>query len=358
MRTRQGWSAPYAEPVDPVDWLIADEAVAAGLITPGASVLVMDAPELAQWARDEGCRVTTFDDLAQPTGPGTSTTEPGLDVQPAPAAALLRLPTSLDALDEYARWVAATGCPHLVAGGRVKHLSPGMNDVLARWFTGVRASLGRQKSRVLHATAPRERPAATPPWPRTNRVTTPAGDLVLAAHGGTFAGCRLDAGTRLLLTHWDAIARACARRRQPHLVDWGSGNGVLATLLARTNPAATVTALDRSWAAAQATAETARLNGAAVDSRWADGVEWLRQRREHSVDVVVTNPPFHVGAAKESSATLDMIDELARVLAPGGEVWCVFNSHLPWLAAFRQSSPATRVVGRNRHYTVVWSRRA
>ena len=49
-----------------------------------------------------------------------------------------------------------------------------------------------------------------------------------------------------------------------------------------------------------------------------------------SLDAIVTNPPFHQGFAKESADTLAMFSGARRVLRPGGELWCVFNSHLPW----------------------------
>lgn len=57
---------------------------------------------------------------------------------------LMRLPRALAALEEYAEQLAAWGSPGLrvVAAGRVKHMSRGMNDVLATRFADVHAGLG------------------------------------------------------------------------------------------------------------------------------------------------------------------------------------------------------------------------
>ena len=38
------------------------------------------------------------------------------------------------------------------------------------------------------------------------------------------------------------------------------------------------------------------------------------------------NPPFHLGGAVHAGAAMKLFDAAARVLAPGGELWTVFNS--------------------------------
>ena len=55
-----------------------------------------------------------------------------------------------------AEQLAAWGSPGLrvVAAGRVKHMSRGMNDVLGSRFADVHAGLGSQKSRALFASSP------------------------------------------------------------------------------------------------------------------------------------------------------------------------------------------------------------
>ena len=105
------------------------------------------------------------------------------------ALVVLRLPASLDALDEVARTAALLGTPdvRIVAGARVKHMTPSMNDVLGASFEQVRASLGRQKSRVLHAADPRP---VEQVWPRRRHHDDL--DLTVHAHGAAFAGTRID----------------------------------------------------------------------------------------------------------------------------------------------------------------------
>jgi 16S rRNA (guanine1207-N2)-methyltransferase len=69
---------------------------------------------------------------------------------------LVRAPRGLDALRDIAEVVAAADPDVTVlVGGRVKHMTLGMNDVLRDSFADVTAGLARQKSRLLTARGPR-----------------------------------------------------------------------------------------------------------------------------------------------------------------------------------------------------------
>ena len=70
---------------------------------------------------------------------------------------LLQLPKTLAELEEISDAVArhAPKGAVLLAGGRVKHMSLGMNAVLGRLFETVQPQLARQKSRVLLASEPK-----------------------------------------------------------------------------------------------------------------------------------------------------------------------------------------------------------
>ena len=257
------------------------------------------------------------------------------------ALVVLRLPKSLDALDEIARTATLLGTAdvRVVAGGRVKHMTPSMNDVLGASFERVHASLGRQKSRVLHAAGPR---AVEQVWPKHRRHADL--DLTVHAFGAAFAGTRIDAGTRLLLGQLDGLADTDGT-----VVDLGCGTGVLASVLARRFD--DVVAIDVSAAAVA----SARLTTAgAVDVRRGDGLTSLA---DASVATIVSNPPFHVGTAKDSTPTLAMIDDAARVLVPGGELVLVYNSHLPYLPRLREVGP-TQILARDRSYLVTRTVRA
>ncbi len=272
---------------------------------------------------------------------------PGREVFAGADLVLARLPKSLDALDETAGLVAQQADPavRLLAGGRIKHLNRGMNDRLARHFRTVNASLGRQKCRVLRATDPAGTPVPETPTSRRHDDL----NLTICAYGGTFAGSALDLGSRFLLSFLDQFPRHARR-----IVDLGCGSGVLAAAAAQAFPDSHVRAIDESWAAvrsAQATAAANHLHERIVVEQ-ADGLE---QVAEGSVDLVLSNPPFHLGTARDSRIAFAMIDDSARALAPSGELWLVYNSHLPYLNALRHAVGRTTIVGQNARFTVTRS---
>ena len=76
-----------------------------------------------------------------------------------------------------------------------------------------------------------------------------------------------------------------------------------------------------------------------------------------SVDLVVCNPPFHLGAAVVTGAADRLFAAAGRVLRPGGELWCVYNNRLPHRAALRRLVGPTRVASSDRRFTVTVSTR-
>ncbi|HEU4666388.1 MAG TPA: methyltransferase [Arthrobacter sp.] len=262
---------------------------------------------------------------------------------------LLQLPKTLAELDEIGAVVARYAAPEatLLAGGRVKHMSHGMNAVLERHFSSVQPQLARQKSRVILASGPRGS-GEQGNYPVVEHLAEL--DLDVAAHGAVFAGTKLDIGTRFLLAFLPSMKAA------RHAVDLGCGTGILAAMYARQHPGAAVTATDQSAAAVASAQATAQANGLGgrITVLQDDALSTVAAG---SVDLVLLNPPFHVGAGVHAGAGLKMIEAAGRVLAPEGELWTVFNRHLPYLPALERYVGPTAVKGRNPKFTVTVSTR-
>ena len=267
---------------------------------------------------------------------------------------LLRLPRSLDALDEIARLVAehAPSNVRIYAGGRIKHMTTAMNGVLGQYFQSVTAGLARQKSRVLTVMGPLPAdgfPASRFPLEAAYDVGLPV-PLQLRARGAAFGGASLDPGTRFLLPF---LAQA---REAGEAVDLGCGNGAIAAYLALHRPGIRVLASDQSEAAVASTRLALAANGvldrAAVQR--ADALSWLP---DTSQDLVVLNPPFHIGASVHTGIAYKLFADAARVLRPGGELWTVWNSHLAYRPALNRLVGPTRQVARNPRFTVTVSTR-
>lgn len=277
---------------------------------------------------------------------------------------LLQLPKHLEALHEIAAAVARWGAAdvRLLAGGRVKHLTPAMNEVLGRSFSTVTASLARQKSRVLRASDPvtaavegeREEGDTTASTALRTEHHADIG-LTIAAAGAAFAGTKLDIGTRFLL---EALPEIAPDARTA--IDLGCGTGVLAVSLAIARPELAVIATDQSAAAVASTTATIAANDDA-DRRLAERITVLRDdglsmQPDASADLIVLNPPFHSGTTVHTGVAHDLFAEAARVLRPDGTLAVVWNSHLGYRAALERLVGPTTQFARNQKFTVTVSR--
>lgn len=265
---------------------------------------------------------------------------------------ILRLPRALEQLEQWATLIAAQAAPDVLvlAGGRIKHMTLGMNEVLGRYFDTVEASLAQQKSRVLRVRGPRveDARAASAEWPK--RQFHADSDLTVCAEGGVFAGTSVDIGTLSLLAVLDRVSG----RQGQRIIDFGCGTGILATQLARLRPTAHVIATDQSAAAVASARSTAEANGVGdrVEVVLDDG---LSLQPDESADLIVFNPPFHSGAAVHAGTSMRLFAEAGRVLKPGGELWVVANRHLSYKVALRTLVGSTREIRRNAKFTVTAS---
>lgn len=277
-------------------------------------------------------------------------TSPTLDaaLTPDTTSVLMRLPKTVDTLDDFAHTIAAHASPRMrfLAAGRVKYMTTRMNDALAASFAAVTASLGRYKSRALHASMPHT-PLPPARFPQQATLAT----IPIAAYGGVFSGTSLDVGTRFLLS---TLPTALTDLQSARIVDVGCGNGLLGVWIARHHPHVAVTMTDVSAQAVRSARATVDLNnvGDRVSVRWMDA---LSQLPDHSADLVVCNPPFHDGTAVTTTPAHRIFADVGRVLTPGGRMLTVFNTPLAYAPTLRRLVGPTRVLATHAKFTITES---
>jgi len=218
----------------------------------------------------------------------------------------------------WARALTATG--RLVAVWHKDEGAKRAERLAAERFGGVAVVNRSGGWRVVELTQPAPEVAVAEPW-----HTWEGPDGAMRTLVGTFAADRLDAGTAALLT---ALAQpaAAGELAGARVLDLGCGSGVLARR-ALGSGAAEVLALDDDLAAVRST--RAALTGAPrARVVWSDLT--LDVPDACGFDVVLTNPPFHVGRRVVAALSEGFVAAAQVALRPGGRLWLVANEALPF----------------------------
>jgi 16S rRNA (guanine1207-N2)-methyltransferase len=151
---------------------------------------------------------------------------------------------------------------------------------------------------------------------------------------GVFAWDRIDVASALLIEHLPTDRRGRA-------ADLGAGTGVLSAALLARNPQ--LEALDLF----EADARALELACANLEPR-ANGVPIAYHLHDVSTgvpgtyDLIVSNPPFHVGRLEDVDLGRAFLAAAARALRTGGELRFVANRHLPYEAALARDFAQVR----------------
>lgn len=161
---------------------------------------------------------------------------------------------------------------------------------------------------------------------------------------GIFCWDRIDEGSALL-------AENLPQDFKGRGADFGCGYGFLAAHLLQQNPdVKALYCIDDDRRAVEACRRnTERFKGRA-ERLWHD------LRGPHAalknLDFVVMNPPFHSGKALDIALGRAMIGTAASALRPGGQLWMVANSGLPYEPVLQQGFSACRKIFEGRGYKI------
>jgi 16S rRNA (guanine1207-N2)-methyltransferase len=159
-----------------------------------------------------------------------------------------------------------------------------------------------------------------------------------------FAMGKMDEGTRMLLETLEVRVTDVA-------LDMGCGAGYIGAYIARRATKGQVTMVDASLVtvdAARSMIEQEGLTNAQVLS--GDGAQELLEQR---FDLVVTNPPFHIGGIQTTEIAERFIREAAQVLRPRGRFYLVANRFLKYEPTMRECFKTVEEVVGNRSFKVL-----
>jgi 16S rRNA (guanine1207-N2)-methyltransferase len=171
------------------------------------------------------------------------------------------------------------------------------------------------------------RPGATPPQPAAEEYE--AHGLKVLGLPGVFSAGKLDKATALLLDLLDGLDLKGLK-----VLDLGCGSGVVGAWAASRGAEATLLDADlQSVRSAEATLEANQLAARVLHSDVDAALE------DTQYDLVLSNPPFHVGRGVVLDITAEFVAAAWRRLKPGGRLVLVANEFLPYerlLAGWQQ----------------------
>lgn len=159
-----------------------------------------------------------------------------------------------------------------------------------------------------------------------------------------FAGGKLDEGTSLLIESLQVHTTDIA-------LDIGCGAGYLGIHIAHIASKGQVTMVDASLASVDAVRQRANEKGLTnVQVLASDGTLAVKDQR---FDLVVTNPPFHLGGIHTTEIAERFIREAALVLRPRGRFYVVANRFLKYEPTLRACFQSIEEVGGNTRFKVL-----
>jgi 16S rRNA (guanine1207-N2)-methyltransferase len=171
-----------------------------------------------------------------------------------------------------------------------------------------------------------------------------AGRVDWIDYPGCFAEGRVDAGTALLLESLDDVPALGGP-----VYDFACGTGVISRSVRGRWPKSTVFGSDADAIAVHAARQNVLDGQFVVADGWGYPVNQPPQ-------LVLSNPPFHFGKARDHRACFDFIEQAGRRLAPDGDLRIVVQREVPAEPVLRSSFREVRRVAAASGY-VVWGAR-
>ncbi|MBL0172986.1 MAG: methyltransferase [Gemmatimonadaceae bacterium] len=173
--------------------------------------------------------------------------------------------------------------------------------------------------------------------------------FTLSTRPGVFSWEHLDEATEVLAGLIDITPGE-------RVLDIGCGAGALGVVAAHLSHTGVVCLVDVDSEAVRCATQT--LHAAGVANARALVSDVASAVRDESFDVVVANPPFHVGTQVDLDVPRQFIRDAFDVLVPGGRVLLVANRTLPYEAMLSAQFGAYRSLYDGRRFKVLSARRA
>lgn len=224
-----------------------------------------------------------------------------------------------------------------------KYFTPQMLSVAREFFEEVEQSLARKKSRLLMLK--KKKPLQNGSLLNTISYAFDEHHTEdLKQYAGVFSGGNIDFATQFLIEHLKPD------EEENTVLDLGAGNGVIARAIQLKKPNANIHLVDDSLLAIESS--KLNLDTSNTEFHWNDTLEDFE---DESVDLAVSNPPFHFGYETNIEVSIKLFQEVFEVLNTGGRFICVANQHLNYKTHLEKIFKTVKIIAQNEKYILYQS---
>ena len=237
------------------------------------------------------------------------------DLENKPNFVVMKMPKSLDLFELYLSQVYK----HLAEGGIIaigfmtRNFTKQSLSIAEKYFEELEQTKAKKKARLLILRKPKAFQEK-----ELIRAVKLNEKVSLKQYYGVFSANHIDYATQFLIEHIDI------KEDEDKLLDVGCGNGVLAYQARKLSPSIELHLSDDSYLAI----ESAKLNLADSSSTHYHFKDDLSFFESEFFPLVISNPPFHFEYENNIEITLNLFQEIHRILKSGGRFLMVANRHL------------------------------
>jgi 16S rRNA G1207 methylase RsmC len=251
--------------------------------------------------------------------------------------AILKIPKSLELFELYMQQLSKSLTLNgtLICGFMTKHFSPQLLKISSTYFQNINQTKAWKKSRLIILSNPTQKDYGS----QIRLIKSKYGNF--SQYKGVFSSGHIDYATQFLIQNIDIP------QNTQTILDLASGNGVLAKVVSKKLPNATIHLVDDSFLAI----ESSKLNLSGEQLKFHHNYN-LDEFSDNYFDYIISNPPFHLEHEIDLSLPTNLFKQACRVLKPNGIFELVANRHLMYKPILNHLFKTVEIKAQNSKFIV------
>ncbi len=254
---------------------------------------------------------------------------------------LIKVPKSLTVWNRYLLQVQSytSNQTELVAAFMTKYFTKRILDIGKTYFKEVNQSLAIKKSRIIRFKVKKD----VKTHQESSTSTMNVNDSLSIDHfTGSFGKNKIDSGTQFLIDHWDIVISG------KKILDIGSGNGIISAFLNQINPGNQYILIEDNFNSHKVGQRN--LSQSNFQHIWD---HTLDQIKPISLDLIVSNPPFHFEYEIDFNIPFDLMYQAHRKLKKDGILVIVANKHINYFKQFERYFNQVEIRHSNKKFNII-----